>query len=171
MINQRHYERLSRLHRDASSSFYADGDVTVGTGKARVIHPIGEQDLDASRRVDPTVYHKLLSDAALLAAGSLVEEQFVTVSSFNYYVTQTLASGKLLAAAQVVAARSTMYTVNTVLTDDNGRVLAIGYGTYTPGPVALEGEPDTDASSEDPDEEIEIFGSFLETPFGLVGLN
>ncbi len=161
-----------RLHRNAPSSFYADDEVVVGAGKARVLHPIDEQDLDASQRVDPAVYYKLLSDAALLAAGSLVEDRFVTTATFNYHVTQSVASGDLHAVAQVVHARADAYTVNTVLTDGEGRVLAMGYGTYNPSTIRFD-EPDAgdDAPAEDEEDAIHIYGSFLETPFGYIGLN
>ncbi|MDZ4700798.1 MAG: hotdog fold domain-containing protein [Rhodothermales bacterium] len=177
MLNQRHFERLSRLHRTAPSSFYADDEVNVGAGRAQATHPVVERDLDASGRVDPTVYHKLLSDAAMLAAGSLVEGQFVTISSFNYYVTQMVGAGELQAAAQVVHARPQLFTVNAVLTDGNGRVLAVGYGTYSPGPVAMAeeevgtpGESQPAAPEETPPA-FDAFATFLDTPFGQVGLN
>lgn len=177
MLNQRHFERLSRLHRTAPSSFYADDEVIVGAGRAQAIHPVAQRDLDASGRVDPTVYHKLLSDAAMLAAGSLVEGQFVTISSFNYYVTQVVGAGELQAAAQVVHARPMLFTVNAVLTDGNGRVLAVGYGTYSPGPVAMaeeeagENAQDSATPSGETPPEYDAFATFLETPFGPVGLN
>jgi hypothetical protein len=176
MINPRHFEKLSRLHREASPRFYADDDVIVGAGKARVAHPVGDQDLDASGRVDASVYHKMLADAATLAAGSLVEDRFVAVSSFNYFATHMVETGKLLAAAQVVHARALSFTVNTVLTDESGRVLAVGYGIYSPGPVGL-GEPEAGAPGEPEAESPEVsdlfnvYGNFLDTPFGPVSLN
>lgn len=169
MINEQHLNRLRRLLADAPSSLYGPEDIGVWAGQARIQFQTEDEDRDASGAVDRALYFKLLNDAAALAAGSLVDEHFVTCESFDMYVVRSVAEGELVVLAQVVTARGSLFTVEAVLTDESGRKLARAHGVFIQSTVAL-------PSLEDADDEMSegagtAVGALWDSPVGLLNLN
>jgi acyl-coenzyme A thioesterase PaaI-like protein len=169
MINEQHLNRLRRLVSDAPSSLYGTEDIGVWAGQARIQFQTEDEDCDAAGTVDRALYFKLLNDAAALAAGSLVDEHFVTCESFDMYVMRSVAEGELVALAQVVTARDSLFTVEAVLTDENGRKLARAHGVFTRSTVSLPSLEEVD--EETTGERETAVGALWDSPVGLLNLN
>lgn len=169
MINEQHLDRLRRLFTDAPSSLYGPEDIGVWAGQARIQFETESEDRDASGSVDRSLYFKLLCDASSLAAGSLVEDQFVTSESFDLYVVRSISQGELVALAQVVSARGNLFMVEAVLTDDQGHKLARAHGVFTRSAVSLPEMEDEDAHVEAG--EGTAIGMIWDSPIGPIHMN
>jgi len=169
MINEQHLNRLRRLFVDAPSSLYGPEDIGVWAGQARIQFQTEDEDRDAAGTIDRALYFKLLNDAATLAAGSLVDEHFVTCESFDMYVMRSVVEGELVVLAQVVTARGNLFTVEAVLMDEHGRKLARAHGVFIRSTVEL---PSLEEADEDMNEEMgTAVGALWESPVGLLNLN
>lgn len=181
MTDKQHFTRLARVFAAAPSSIYEADDLQVASGRARLQVHLEAEDADASGAVDRSLYYKLLCDAASLAANSLVEDRLVIPESFNLYVFEPFASGELTAAARVVSAHGSVYGVEALLVDDDGRKLAVGNGIFSRGAVDLDDPDGVDdvafdfdaALDADDDEDFEnrAYGAMYESPYGWLHLN
>ena len=167
MINERHLDRLQRLYAEAPSSLYETQDLSVSAGQARIAFQTEPEDLDAAGIVDRALYFKLLSDAAALAAGSLVEDHHVLCETFDLYVTRSVKGGELGAIARVVSAHGTIYTVESVLVDAGGHKVAAAHGVFARSPIKLSEPSDV----QDEAKPAVAYGSLWESPFGFIHQN
>ncbi len=172
MISEQHLDRLRRLYTDAPSSLYGPEDIGVWAGQARIQFQTEDEDRDATGAVDRALYFKLLSDAAALAAGSLVEDRFVTSESLDLYFIRSVNEGEIVAMAQVVSARGNLFKVEALLTDGNGRKLARAHGIFTKSTVHLpDAEEGEDSLERDSEDDMDLEGTVWDSPYGPMHLN
>jgi acyl-coenzyme A thioesterase PaaI-like protein len=175
MIGDKPLAKLVKFFTEAPSSIYLPEDISITFGEARIRFSPASSDLDATGYVDRALYIKIMSDAANLAAGSLIDTHFVVAESFNAYAMKAVREDTRLAAvARLIQAQENNYTVEVRLLDDNGIAVASGMGVFSIGSTPLE-EDASDAQhrdTEDPPDEPEIaYGSIWRTPFGYLHLN
>lgn len=180
MTDKQHFSRLVRVFAAAPSSIYETDDLHVASGRARLQIQIETDDADANGAIDRSLFYKLLCDAASLAANSLVEDRLVIAESFNLYIFEPFVQGEVTAAARVVSAHGTVYGVEALLVDEDGRKLAVGNGIFSRGAVDLDEPTDApdlfDLSSEDEDDDASegegrAYGAMFKTPYGWMHLN
>jgi len=159
------------LKRIYTSSHPAGDRVAIAYGRAELDGTIEAVAADAV--VNRMPHHRLLSDAASLAAGTLEKERVVTVEQFTVDVVKPDHEGPVTAAAEVVMAEPPHYVVQAELWNEGGELVAEALGTFRPGENALPAEPDGD----DADEEGLLApppASFMPvhtTPYGMLCLN
>jgi hypothetical protein len=176
MVASQHFQRLKRIYASGSSE-PTGGQVAIAYGRAEL-----EGTIDAVRSTAVGAempHHRLLSDAAALAAGSLEKERFVTVEQFSVDIVASDYEGPVATVAEVVLAEPPRYVVQAVMIDDDGELVAEGRGVFRPGEDPLPPMPASD-SSETPDaatsdgEPSPPPASFMPvhaTPYGIVCLN
>jgi len=124
-------------------------------------------------------HHRLLSDAAALAAGSLEKERFVTAEQFSVDIVESDYEGPVVTSAEVVLAEPPRYVVQAVMVDDEGNLVAEGRGVFRPGDDHLPPAPDSDQSGvpdvtnadAGPTPPPATFMPVHTTPYGIVCLN
>ena len=79
-------------------------------------------------------------DAAFFAVSSLVADEFVLTASFNLYLTRPVAEGTLRAEGEVVHQSRRLFVAEARLTDDDGKELGRGSGTYMRSRMPLSAE-------------------------------
>ena len=128
-IDPSHFRRLERMYAAAPTNEYYGAELTVAdsSAEARVrvrrefFHPFA---------VHGSVYFKILDDAAYFAASSLVTDVFLLTSSFTIYMTRPITEGTMVGTGTVVHRSKRLFVAEAVLTDQDGRQLGRGSGTF-----------------------------------------
>jgi acyl-coenzyme A thioesterase PaaI-like protein len=167
-----HHRRLEHLYRPSHlrTPDAAAADAAVAYGKAEVRTRIAPP--DARTGAAPGPVHRLLSDAAALAAGSLVKDRFVAAQQFNVRLAQPDYHGPVRVVAQVLLSTPPSTTVTAVVFDAEGELVAVATGVYAPTAERLPAL-DRDALDASPTPALTpaSFGAIAQTPVGPVHLN
>jgi len=168
-INE-HFQRLRHIYSSKPST--PDGDrVNLSYGHAELDAWLEVTDRDAILTRLP--HHRLLSDVAALAAGSVEKDRRMDAEQFTVTVEEPDHEGPVVASADVVLAEPPRYVVYAMLLSESGDLVAEATGVYRPGDKTLPPDPapekGTDERSSHP--EPASFMPVHTTPFGMVCLN
>src|SRR5689334_4983624 len=133
-----HYRRLERMYLAAPANEYFRPEIRIGEGTAEVRIAVRTDFFHAASAVHGSVYFKLLDDATFFAASSLVEDVFVLTASFNIYFLRPVSTGVMTAKGRVVSRSSRLLIGEGIITDDDGKEVARGSGTFMPGRAKLD---------------------------------
>jgi uncharacterized protein (TIGR00369 family) len=128
-----HYRKLERMYLSAPLNGFYRPTIEIGEGRAVIANPVREDLFHAAGAVHGSVYFKLLDDAAWFAVNSLVTDVFVLTTTFTTYLTRPVSSGTITAVGRVVNEGRTQFLAEAVLTDDDGREIGRGSGTFVRG--------------------------------------
>jgi len=168
MVAQKHFQRLKRMY-DSTSTQPAGGTVAISFGRAEIDGRLDAGGSDSVHNRMP--HHRLLSDAASLAAGSLDKEHVVTVEQFSVDVTEPEYEGSVVAQAEVMMAEPPRYVVRAELLTEEGVPVAEAMGVFRPSDDDL---PSVSDSTEEEDLPAPPPASFMPvhtTPYGMLCLN
>ena len=168
MIAQKHFQRLKHMYASARPS----GDrVALSYGRAELDGVIEAVESDVVLNRMP--HHRLLSDAASLAAGTLEKEHVVTAEQFTVDVVDPEYEGPVASAAEVVMAEPPHYVVQSELWSEEGELVAEAIGTFRPSESDLPTEPVGEGDDEPavPAPPPASFMPVHTTPYGLLCLN
>ena len=133
-----HYRRLERMYVAAPANEYFRPEIRIGEGTAEVRIAVRTDFFHAASAVHGSVYFKLLDDSTFFAASSLVEDVFVLTASFNIYFLRPVSAGVMTAKGRVVSRSSRLIIGEGIITDDDGKEVARGSGTFMPGKAKLD---------------------------------
>lgn len=122
----------------APANEYFRPEIRIGEGTAEVRITVRTDFFHAAGAVHGSVYFKLLDDATFFAASSLVEDVFVLTASFNLYFLRPVSSGVMTTHGKVVSRSSRLLIGEGIVTDDDGREVARGTGTFMPSKIKLD---------------------------------
>lgn len=173
MTDNRHFRRLEHIYASTPSDVYSVNDVAVALGRAELNSQIESDQLSPQDVATHTHYHELLCDAAALAAGSLIEDQLVTVEQFDMRVMESGHSGSVVVSARVALAQPPRFHVEAELRTEEGEVLARGIGRFARSTVELPPDPHPDADGAEPSKRRDpaVYASVWASPFGILHLN
>ena len=104
--------------------------ITISEGAAVVAFAGGPHLHHAGRAVHGSNYFKLMDDAAFFAVNSLVKDVFVLTVTFNIHLLRPISEGEMVATGSIVSAGRTVWVAEATLSDDRGRQLGRGSGTF-----------------------------------------
>jgi uncharacterized protein (TIGR00369 family) len=133
-----HYRRLERMYLAAPANEYFRPEIRIGEGTAEVRIAVRTDFFHAASAVHGSVYFKLLDDSTFFAASALVEDVFVLTASFNIYFLRPVSAGVMTAKGRVVSRSSRLIIGEGSITDDDGREVARGSGTFMPSKTKLD---------------------------------
>jgi uncharacterized protein (TIGR00369 family) len=136
-MTDEHYRKLERMYARANSQQYYSTDLTISEGAAELHIPIREDFHHAAGAVHGSVYMKAIDDTAFFAANSLVTDVFVLTQQLNVYFLRPIVSGTMIARSTVVMASRSLWVTESVVTDDAGREIGRGTGTFVRSKQAL----------------------------------
>ncbi len=172
MVANQHFQRLKHIYTSAPSDPAAE-NIAIAYGRAELEGRI--EDIESGAIVDRMPHHRLLSDAAALAAGSLEKEHFVTTDQFSIDVVDSDYEGPVFASAEVVLVEPPRSVVEAVLVTDDGKLVAEARGVFQrsendlpPDPEPEASDPDVEAIDTPPPASIMPVQS---TPYGMLCLN
>jgi hypothetical protein len=170
MIAQQHFQRLKRIYTSSSASESSGQGVAISFGRAELDGVIEAATSGAVLNRMP--HHRLLSDAASLAAGSLEKEHVVTAEQFTVDVVDPDYEGPVVATAEVAMAEPPRYVVEAELWTEEGALVAEAMGVFRPSENDLPSVPDGGDEQEPvPSPPPASFMPVHTTPYGLLCLN
>ena len=137
MSSEEHYRKLERMYASAPINEFFEPVLRVSEGRADLTLKVRERLFHAAHAVHGSVYFKALDDAAWFAVNSLIEDVFVLTTSFNIYLVRPISKGVMTATGRVVHYSKRLYVAESTLTDEDGRQLARGSGTFVKGATPL----------------------------------
>jgi hypothetical protein len=169
MVAQQHFQRLKHMYTSASPESAGEG-VAISFGRAEVDGTIEPVASDAVLNRMP--HHRLLSDAASLAAGSLEKEHAVTAEQFSVDVVDPDYDGPVVVTADVVMAEPPRYVVEGQLWSEEGELVAEAMGVFRPSEHDLPAAPvDGNDGERAPTPPPASFMPVHTTPYGVLCLN
>ncbi len=170
MVAQEHFQRLKRMYASTDSSSPSDEGVAISYGRAEIDGRLSVVQSEVVRNRMP--HHRLLSDAASLAAASLEKEHIVTAEQFTIEVTDPNYEGPVVAKAEVVMAEPPRYVVEVELLSDEDVLVAEAMGVFRPSEDHLPSVPDGRADEEEATSPPPAsFMPVHTTPYGVLCLN
>ena len=121
----------------APTNEYYRPAIQITDGGAEVRIAVRRDFFHAANAVHGSVYFKALDDATFFAANSVVEDVFVLTVSFNLYLLRPVAEGEIVARGRLVSRSRRLLVAEGILTDDRGREIARGSGTFMPSTISL----------------------------------
>jgi len=125
-----HYRGLERMYSLANCNAAYTNKVAIAKGEARLSLPVDERYFHAAGAVHGHLYFKMLDDAAYFAAASLVPGFFVVTVSFTTYLVRAIDKGTMIAHGTVMHQSSNLIIAESVVTDEAGKQIARGSGTF-----------------------------------------
>lgn len=168
MVASQHFQRLKNIYTSAPSG-PAQDRVAISYGRAELDGSI--ESVHSGPIVNRMPHHRLLSDAASLAAGSLEKEHVVTAEQFAVDIEDPDYEGPVVASAQVTIAEPPRYVVQVVLLTENGDLVAEATGVFRPSDDALPSDPSPEEDTTVPMPPPALFMPVHLTPYGMVCLN
>ena len=137
MDNGKHFRKLERMYTSAPVNQYFAPEIKVSQGEAEVVIPIRPDFFHAASAVHGSVYFKAMDDAAFFAVNSLVPDVFALTVSFNVYLVRPISGGRMKATGRVLHDSRRFFVAEAELTDQEGRLIAHGSGTFMPSKIPL----------------------------------
>jgi uncharacterized protein (TIGR00369 family) len=132
-----HFRKLEHLYASTPINAFFAPRLTVNEGRAEVSIPVRPEFFHAAHAVHGSVYFKALDDAAFFAVNSLVTDVFVLTVTYNVYLTRPVTSGVMSAAGRVVSQSKNLFIAEAELTDDRGRSVGRGSGSFMRSTIVL----------------------------------
>lgn len=83
----------------------------------------------------------MLDDSAFFAAQSMETEFFLLTAQFNVHLFRPVIGGELKATGHVLVASRKLFTCESELSNEKGKLVARGYGTFMKSTVPLNSLP------------------------------
>jgi acyl-coenzyme A thioesterase PaaI-like protein len=123
-----HLEKLAQLYLAAPYNSGHEPGIRISLGEADIVVPIQEDYFNTAGVLSSTICFKAMNDAAIFAVSSLVVNSVALTMNFSISLTQTPASGDLLARGRFVGISGDQYLAESILTDSNGEEIGRGEG-------------------------------------------
>ncbi len=134
---EEHYRKLERMYTLAPINRFFAAEIEVSEGSAELTLPVRPDYFHSGHTVHGSVYFKVLDDCAYFAAASLVRDCFLLTVSFNIYFTRPVTGGVLRAVGRVVHRSRNLYLAEAELTDERGRSMGRGSGSFMRSTITL----------------------------------
>lgn len=125
------------MYHGANINKYFAPVLEVSEGAAKVTIKVRPDFFHAAHAMHGSVYFKALDDAAFFAANSLVQDVFVLTVSFNLVLLRPVTEGTITATGRVVHNSKNLLVADAELTNDKGKQVARGTGTFAKSTIAL----------------------------------
>ena len=132
-----HYRRLERMYLGAPINQWYRPRLTIADGACELAIEMRPEFHHAAHAVHGSVLFKLLDDSAFFAANSRVPDSFVLTVSFQLHLLRPVAAGTLTARGKLVHQSKRLFVADSVVTNEEGKEVARGTGTFMPSTVPL----------------------------------
>ncbi|MEQ9187749.1 MAG: PaaI family thioesterase [Cryomorphaceae bacterium] len=112
--------------------------IKITHGEARIEYDVTPHLHHAANAMHGSVYFKLLDDAAYFAVASLVLDVFVLTKSFTIDLKRPFTEGLVRCEGRVASIGDSEFIATSVLTTEDGKILAEGKGHFVRGRTALD---------------------------------
>jgi len=125
-----HLKKLEKSYLSGfSSSLYAPG-INIGENEVEIVIPVSKDNCQPDGMVLSSVCTQLLQDSAMLVVNTKVPDVFVLTEHFNFYLSNKLASGQLIARARFLNKSGDQYLAEAIIVDSDRTEIARGSGVF-----------------------------------------
>ena len=135
-----HCKKLESMYLTAPCNEYYEPGIRISDGEAEVVIPVQDKFLDSAGFVHGSVFHRVMNDAALFAANSIVPKEMMLSTGFHIQFTSTIAEGELIARGRVIGTSDDHCLAEAVVLDSGGEELGRGTGTFVKSEISLSPE-------------------------------
>ncbi|MDH3743689.1 MAG: PaaI family thioesterase [Acidobacteriota bacterium] len=125
------------MYLGAPTNLYYAPTIRIGKGEAEISIQIRPEFFHAAGAAHGTVYFKILDDACFFAVASEATDVFVLTTNFNLHLLRPVSSGVIRSVGRVVHRSPSSFLAEAEATDETGRQIARGSGTFVRSRTAL----------------------------------
>lgn len=137
-MDEAHYRRLERMYLQAPINQWYKPRLTISDGACELAIDVRPEFHHAAGAAHGSIPFKLLDDSAFFAANSRVTGSFVLTVGFNLHLLRPVVDGTLTARGRLVHQSKRLFLADSVVTDDEGKEVARGTGSFMPSTIALD---------------------------------
>ena len=137
MPKEAHYRKLEAMYAAAPTNRHYSPSISVAKGRATVQLTVRDDFFHSAGALHGSVYFKMMDDAALFAANSLVTDVMLVTIAYNVQLMRPVTGGVLTAVGEVTSSSRKLFFANAEITDSRDRRIACGSGTFIKSSVAL----------------------------------
>lgn len=134
-----HYRSLEHMYLSApiNNDIYNGITIHITEGQAELSLVIEPKYFHAANAIHGSVYFKMLDDAAFFAVNSVVRNVFVYTVSFNVQLLRPVSAGIIKSVGELKFNSSNLFIADSVLYDENGKVVGRGTGSFMKSKIPL----------------------------------
>jgi hypothetical protein len=136
-----HFQRLEQYYLSASQNSLNTPGIKISENKVEIIYSVSKQICHPDGSLQSEICSKLLHDAATLVINSKVPDVFVLTEHFNFYLSNKLASGQLIARARFLNKSGDQYLAEAIIVDSNRTEIARGSGVFIKSNIPIITDP------------------------------
>ena len=135
-----HWRALEGLYASAPINQLFDSVLTIHEeGKAGIAFSVDQRHYHAAGAAHGTIYFKMLDDAAVYAANTLVTDRFLLTTSFNLHFARPVRNGPVRAEGRWISGHRRVLVAESRLIDADGEEIGRGTGTFQRSRITLSG--------------------------------
>ena len=139
---EEHFKKLVNVFESAPINIWFQPKLLIPkAGEAEVKVSVRSEFFHAGNATHGAIYFKMLDDAAYFAVQSLVTDFFILTASFTIFLLRPVLGGHLIARGHVVQNARRLFVAEAVLTNDKGKEVGRGSGTFLPSSTRLDSNP------------------------------
>ncbi len=137
-----HHRSLEQMYLSApiNTEIYNGITIHISEERAELGLKIVPKFFHAANAIHGSVYFKMLDDAAFFAVNSIVRNVFVYTVSFNVQLLRLVSSGIVSSVGELKFNSSNLFIADSVLYDENNKVVGRGTGNFMKSKIALTAE-------------------------------
>lgn len=135
-----HFRKLERLYVGAPINALYKPVIAISEKQAEISIDIKPEYLHAAQALHGAIYFKMLDDATIFAANSMVEDFLLVTINFNIHFLRPVSSGKIKAIGKLTSFTKNLFTVEGRLYNDANKEIAFGSGSLMKSKVLLSKE-------------------------------
>ena len=136
-MDETHCRGLERMYATAPCNAAFRTGIEVDDGRAVIRLDAEPGHVHGGGGVHGHVLFKMLDDAAYFAASSRVREALVLTVEFHVRFLRPVREGRLLSEGRIVQRSRRLVVAESVVTDERGREVARGSGSFLPSDLPL----------------------------------
>jgi len=137
MPNEDHCRKLENMYVNAPVNDYYQPVIKVSEGSAEINIQAEEKYFHAGNAVHGHVYFKMLDDACVFAAMSLVENIFVYTASLNTHLLRPVNRGKITSKGKIIFTSKNLWVAEATLYNQDNKPIAHGTGNFVKSKIEL----------------------------------
>ena len=137
--NEIHHRSLEQMYLSApiNTDIYNGITIQITEERAELSLRVEPKFFHAANAIHGSVYFKMLDDAAFFAVNSIVRNVFVYTVSFNVQLLRPVSTGIIRSVGELKFNSSNLFIADSVLYDENNKVVGRGTGSFMKSKIAL----------------------------------
>lgn len=134
---EEHFRKLERLYVGAPINALYKPAIHISEKQSEIVIEIKPEYLHAAQALHGAIYFKMLDDATIFAANSIVKDLLLVTVNFNIHFLRPVTSGRIKAVGRLTSHSTNLYTAEGRLYDQQNKEIAFGSGSLMKSKIPL----------------------------------